>query len=182
MWNFKRYLWNSTQNILPIHWKIQFLCNIEILRALRFKSSYAFLLVLYHTLRRVCCDNRHFLFRIFEMVSRYCEAYNSLIPVAFVLGFYVSIVVARWWEQFNNIPWPDRMALFITANMHGHDDRGRLMRRTVMRYLCLSFVITLSSISPAVKKRFPTFSHMMEAGENWAELSVRSLKVLNLWD
>ena len=43
MWNFKGYLWNSTQNILPIHWKIRFLYDIEILRALRFKSSYAFL-------------------------------------------------------------------------------------------------------------------------------------------
>ena len=43
MWNFKGTLWNSTQNILPIHWKIWFLCNIEILRGLRFKSSYAFL-------------------------------------------------------------------------------------------------------------------------------------------
>ena len=37
---FQRYLWNSAQNILPIHWKIEFLCNFEILRALRFKSSY----------------------------------------------------------------------------------------------------------------------------------------------
>ena len=43
MWNFKGTLWNSTQNILPIHWKIWLLYNIEILRALRFKSSYAFL-------------------------------------------------------------------------------------------------------------------------------------------
>ena len=43
MWNFKGYLWNSTQNILLIHWKIRFLYNIGILRALRFKSSYAFL-------------------------------------------------------------------------------------------------------------------------------------------
>ena len=43
MWNFKGILWNSTQIILPIHWKIWFLCNFEILRALRLKSLYAFL-------------------------------------------------------------------------------------------------------------------------------------------
>ena len=43
VWNFKGTLWNSTQNILLIHWKIRFLYNIGILRALRFKSSYAFL-------------------------------------------------------------------------------------------------------------------------------------------
>ena len=43
VWNFKGTLWNSTQNIIPIHWKIWFLYNIEILRALGFKSSYSFL-------------------------------------------------------------------------------------------------------------------------------------------
>ena len=43
VWNFKGYLWNSTQNILPIHWKIQFVHNVEILRACRFKSSYMLL-------------------------------------------------------------------------------------------------------------------------------------------
>ena len=43
VWNFKGTLWNSTQNILPIHWNIWLLYNIEMLRALRFKSSYALL-------------------------------------------------------------------------------------------------------------------------------------------
>ena len=43
VWNFKGTLWNSTRNIWPIHWKIRFLYNMEILRALRFKSSYEFL-------------------------------------------------------------------------------------------------------------------------------------------
>ena len=43
VWNFKGYLWNSTQNILPIHWMIRFLFNIENLRVLRFTSSYTFL-------------------------------------------------------------------------------------------------------------------------------------------
>ena len=43
VWNFKGTLWNSTQNILPIHWKIWFLYNMEILRAPGFKSSYVFL-------------------------------------------------------------------------------------------------------------------------------------------
>ena len=43
VWNFNGTLWNSTQDIVAIHWKIWFfLYNIEILRALRFKNSYAF--------------------------------------------------------------------------------------------------------------------------------------------
>ena len=43
MWNFKGTLWNSMQVILPIHWNIWFLYNINILRALRLKSSNTFL-------------------------------------------------------------------------------------------------------------------------------------------
>ena len=33
---FQNVFWNFTQNILPIHWKISFLYNVKILRALRF--------------------------------------------------------------------------------------------------------------------------------------------------
>ena len=43
MWNFKGTLWNSTQNILPIPWKVCFSFRHENLRALRFKISSVFL-------------------------------------------------------------------------------------------------------------------------------------------
>ena len=39
VWNFKGSLWNSTQNILPIHWKMCVLCKGQIIRARRCKSS-----------------------------------------------------------------------------------------------------------------------------------------------
>ena len=51
VWNFQGTFWNSTQNILPIHWEIWFLYTIEILRALRFKRSYAFLNAPPHVLK-----------------------------------------------------------------------------------------------------------------------------------
>ena len=40
VWNFKGTLWNSTRNILPIHWKIILLYSTEILRALRFNVRF----------------------------------------------------------------------------------------------------------------------------------------------
>ena len=43
VWNFKGSLWNSTQNILSIQWKMCILFTGENSRALRFKSSKAFL-------------------------------------------------------------------------------------------------------------------------------------------
>ena len=39
VWIFKGYLWNSTQNILPIHWKMWISFTYENSRALRCKSS-----------------------------------------------------------------------------------------------------------------------------------------------
>ena len=49
-----------------------------------------------------------FICRTFEMICLYCQTFTSLIPLSFVLGFYVAIVVTRWWNMFLNVPWPDR--------------------------------------------------------------------------
>ncbi|CAG7717307.1 unnamed protein product, partial [Allacma fusca] len=38
------------------------------------------------------------------------------------------------------------------------------MRRTMMRYLNLSFVVTMGMMSTQAKKRFPTLNHLVEAG------------------
>ncbi|XP_068143237.1 bestrophin-4 [Drosophila tropicalis] len=102
--------------------------------------------------------------RIFELIVYYCCKHVSLIPLAFVLGFYVTIVMDRWWEQYCCIPWPDSIAILISSYIIGFDDRARAMRRTVMRYVCLCQVIVFTMISPQVKKRFPTYTQIIEAG------------------
>ncbi|GAB0095653.1 Bestrophin [Sergentomyia squamirostris] len=102
--------------------------------------------------------------RIFEKVRQYFGAQSESIPMSFVLGFYVSLVVKRWWEQYKLLPWPDTLALFISAAIPGNDEHGRLMRRNIMRYACLAYVITLQRISLRVKRRFPTLQHIVDAG------------------
>ncbi|XP_044254083.1 bestrophin-2-like isoform X1 [Tribolium madens] len=101
---------------------------------------------------------------IFENVVRYCKEYSNLIPLSFVLGFYVSVVMTRWWNQYTAIPFPDPLAVFVSATVHGQDERGRVMRRTIMRYVCLCVTMMFAMISPRVKKRFPTLDHFIEAG------------------
>ncbi|XP_075170086.1 bestrophin 1 isoform X2 [Haematobia irritans] len=100
----------------------------------------------------------------FEIVVQYCYNYSDLIPLSFVLGFYVSIVMTRWWNQYTSIPWPDPIAVFVSANIHGQDERGRMVRRTIMRYVCLCLTMVMTNISPRVKKRFPNLSNFVEAG------------------
>ena len=42
--------------------------------------------------------------------------------------------------------------------------RGRLMRRTIARYLVVALIQTLRCIDVKVKKRFPSLTHLSEAG------------------
>lgn len=52
----------------------------------------------------------------------------------------------------------------IALYVPGNDETSRLLRRTLMRYLNLTLVLVLRSISIAVKRRFPTKEHLVEAG------------------
>jgi len=100
----------------------------------------------------------------FESVAIYCHQHIESIPLTFVLGFYVNIVVTRWWDQYTYIPWPDSLALYVTTCIHGHDERALLMRRTIMRYANLTLVLSMRLMCTQIIKRFPTLNHLVEAG------------------
>ncbi|XP_044748384.1 bestrophin-4 isoform X2 [Coccinella septempunctata] len=101
---------------------------------------------------------------LFQDIVQYCKNYIDLIPLSFVLGFYVSIVMTRWWGQYTTIPFPDNLAVFVSTTVHGQDERGRVMRRTIMRYVCTCITMTFTMISPKVKKRFPNLDYFVDAG------------------
>lgn len=65
--------------------------------------------------------------RIFERVKVYCSKQIESIPMSFVLGFYVTLIVKRWWDQYWILPMPDSLALYISASIH-----GQVRRRVVM--------------------------------------------------
>lgn len=77
----------------------------------------------------------------------------------------MTLVVHRWWSQYLCMPLPDALMCVVAGTVHGRDERGRLYRRTLMRYAGLSAVLILRSVSTAVFKRFPTIDHVVEAGE-----------------
>ncbi|XP_067125553.1 bestrophin-2a-like [Centruroides vittatus] len=123
-----------------------------------FTSAYILLTILY----------RYFLLemqkRVFERIVFFCSTFLDLIPLSFVLGFYVSFTASRWWNQYVAIPWPDKLMNILALYVNGVDDTSRMLRRTFMRYLNCTLVLVLRSISMAVKRRFPTKDHLVEAG------------------
>jgi len=125
---------------------------------LLFISAYVLLSLIY---RQVLTGTQK---QLFEMVVIYFDAFLNLIPLSFVLGFYVSYVANRWWQQFLAIPWPDKLFHSIACYIEGFDEESRLLRRSLMRYMNLALILVLRSISSAVKQRFPTLDHVVEAG------------------
>ena len=50
--------------------------------------------------RTVLCQEGYGSYRRwFESIKAYCSIQMSSIPMTFGLGFYVSLIVKRWWDQ-----------------------------------------------------------------------------------
>ena len=90
---------------------------------------------------------------------------NTLTPsITFVLGFYVSIVVQRWWEQWQKITYNDRIAHNILTTIKKNDEYSRKVRRSLMRYIHLGQILIYRIISSTVADRYPTYDSMIDDG------------------
>lgn len=52
----------------------------------------------------------------------------------------------------------------VAAFVQGSDEKGRLVRRALVRYLNAIFALTFQATSPVIRQRFPTLAHLEEAG------------------
>ncbi|VDK47253.1 unnamed protein product [Anisakis simplex] len=108
--------------------------------------------------------NRVEILEFFERIADYCDKGVNDIPLTFLLGFFVSIVIQRWNDAFKNMGYLSNQAIHISNFILGDDDDSRLIRRTVARYLCLAQVIVFRDLSIRVRKRFPTMESIVKAG------------------
>jgi len=96
------------------------------------------------------------------------------LPLTFLLGFYVSLVVRRWWEQYCKLPWPDSIAIFLRGLVTGgQEDKARMVRRTVIRYCLLSYILCIRRLSVRLRKRFPTMRELVRTGILRADEALR---------
>ncbi|KAL3986395.1 Bestrophin RFP-TM chloride channel family protein [Acanthocheilonema viteae] len=102
--------------------------------------------------------------RDFERIAHLLDEKLNLIPVDFILGFFVTSVLNRWIKFFDNIGYIDNIALMTAAYVRGDDERSRKMRRNIVRYCVLSQALVFRDISMKVRKRFPTLDSVVAAG------------------
>ncbi|EJW81355.1 hypothetical protein WUBG_07739, partial [Wuchereria bancrofti] len=70
-------------------------------------------------------------------------------------------LIARWWEQFNYISWPDKLMMMVATCLPG--DHNLPVRQAIARWSSLQAAIAWSGISVRTLKRFPTKRHLVEA-------------------
>ncbi|KER30171.1 hypothetical protein T265_03329 [Opisthorchis viverrini] len=87
-----------------------------------------------------------------------------MIPVSFILGFYVSLIFSRFWHQYVVIPWITKLSMGLTTHLPGSGDRQRMIRRACVRYLLGSMILTFTRVNLTIKKRFPDFDAFIAAG------------------
>ena len=80
---------------------------------------------------------------MFELMCFYAKKFNTVLPISFLVGFYVSNVVSRWWQQFQCLPWPDQLALKLANFVPG--------TVIVFCYNMSSYLIIVFRV-PAIKK------------------------------
>ncbi|GMT24110.1 hypothetical protein PFISCL1PPCAC_15407 [Pristionchus fissidentatus] len=102
--------------------------------------------------------------KFWDDLSALFDSKMDYIPLTFMLGFFVTIIVNRWNEIFNNVGWIDPCALVMSSYLRGSDDKSRIARRNAIRYLVLTQVLVFRNISMQVRKRFPSLETIVASG------------------
>ncbi|CAJ0603938.1 unnamed protein product [Cylicocyclus nassatus] len=102
--------------------------------------------------------------RVFENIAAHCDKKLDYIPLTFMLGFFVTVIIDRWKNIFNNMGWIENIALTISCLIRGDTKDVVLTRRTIVRYLVLSQVLVFRDISMRVRRRFPNMESIVTAG------------------
>jgi len=101
----------------------------------------------------------------FESVVQYFDTNLGSIQkdLTFLLGFYVSNIVRRWWTQYQLLPWPDTIVLLSHGLVNFQAEKSVEFCRTVMRYGMLSYILCIRRLSKALRALFPDNESLIKA-------------------
>ncbi|GMS96907.1 hypothetical protein PENTCL1PPCAC_19082, partial [Pristionchus entomophagus] len=102
--------------------------------------------------------------KTFELFCIYLRSHAEWIPLNILLGFFVSMVFTRWKQMFMNLGYIENCAHAIATLFKHVDEEDLFIRRSLIRYLCLSQVLVFRDISLKVRKRFPNIDSLVKAG------------------
>jgi len=123
-------------------------------------------LVLYYIIKagRLALDNEDR-----ETIDKLIDYFRkNLAPMGkemtFLLGFYVSNIVKRWWDTYKTLPWPDSLVAISHALVDFKSERSMEFCQTILRYCMLSYILCIRRLGlKALKKMFPNDKSLIKA-------------------
>ncbi|GMT24548.1 hypothetical protein PFISCL1PPCAC_15845, partial [Pristionchus fissidentatus] len=97
-------------------------------------------------------------------ICKQFNEYTKLIPLTFLLGFYVSNVVSRWWRQFECLNWPEDLLSLLCIAVRGNDERSAQIRHRVARYINATYALAWRDISDKIRSIFPSIRDIVKSG------------------
>lgn len=94
----------------------------------------------------------------FEEFVMYVRIQAQYVPLSFLLGFFVSHVLSKWWDVVCTVPWMATPAFiipsYITTDDESQIETVRHFRRTMMRYMNAAIILGMRAICDPIQKRF----------------------------
>ncbi|XP_053643353.2 bestrophin-2-like isoform X1 [Cherax quadricarinatus] len=100
--------------------------------------------------------------RMFEELVMYSSKYKSLVPVSFMLGMYVMLVMIRWWSICLALPDNTNIAMLLATHIPGTDSRAFEIRSRIVRYISLTCAMVFAQISGTVHSKYPDSQHLVQ--------------------
>lgn len=106
----------------------------------------------------------------------YVKSMSNSLPISFILGFFVTLVVSRWIDQFNYLPTSDGISLLTCAyiqiparksdqrNLAVIADEVAVIRESIARYVNLAAVLCFQTIAPNVRKVYENTQNYITSG------------------
>ena len=117
--------------------------------------------------------------------------------LTFLIGFYVSFVIARWWRQVTSVPTIDNVCLGLEGYLWCDERRNEneilvkegvsvtQFKQTLVRYCLLSWTMCLSLVSPSLRKEFQTpedfNKHRLMTLDEYNNLQTTNRSSLDAW-
>ena len=92
-------------------------------------SFYAAISIFYRCV--LCLAGSEYWKETFEKFCVFFGKYYHVLPLNFILGFYVTQVISQWWKQYSNLVWTDSLAMDLVSFLPGS---GFLKKLKDMRF------------------------------------------------
>uniref|UniRef100_A0A914WQ31 Bestrophin homolog n=1 Tax=Plectus sambesii TaxID=2011161 RepID=A0A914WQ31_9BILA len=108
------------------------------------------------------CDQREQFENFVKFWSQYTG--ESFVPLTFILGFFVSLVVDRWWSMYQCMGSTETVATLVASYIEGSDEETITVKRNIIRYMVLTQAMMYLKISFGVRKCYPNLEALRNAG------------------